>query len=214
MALSDDLVGFVKQGLEQGVPRGQIEDVLLRAGWPPEQVRQALAGFVEVDFPIPVPRPRPSVSSRDAFLYVVMFATLVFSAVALGNLLFHLIDRAFPDPAAPAFRVPTLEAIRWWLASLIVAFPIFLFVARVVEREVRAQPIKRASKIRRQLTYLTLFIASCFLVGDFITAVYYFLGGELSVRFVLKVLTVAGIAGGIFGYYRRDLRTGEREPET
>ena len=59
------------------------------------------------------------------------------------------------------------------------------------------------------MTYLTLFLAVGFLVGDFTTLVYNALGGELTVRFLLKVVVVAVIAGTIFWYYLRDLRREE-----
>ena len=39
MAISDELTAFVKDALARGLSRAQIEDVLLRAGWPPAQVR-------------------------------------------------------------------------------------------------------------------------------------------------------------------------------
>jgi len=214
MALSAELIGFVKESLHRGLPRADVEQVLLRAGWPAEQVRRALDSFSDVEFAIPVPRPVPSVSARDAFMYVVMFATLILSAYSLGDLLFELIGRAFPDSGARAFSQPTLQAIRWSLSSLLVAFPVFLCAAWLVGRAVRHDPTKRASKVRRHLTYVTLFIASCVLIGDVITAVYNFLGGELTVRFILKALTVALIAGTGFAYYLWELRADEREPET
>ena len=72
-------------------------------------------------------------------------------------------------------------------------------------------PGKRLSAVRRWLTYLTLFIAACVLVGDLITLVHAFLSGELTLRFALKVGVVALIAGGIFGWYLWDLRQEERE---
>ena len=58
---------------------------------------------------------------------------------------------------------------------------------------------------------MTLFLAATVLIGDLITLVYNLLGGELSLRFVLKVLVVGTIAGAIFGYYLRDLRREEKE---
>ena len=79
---------------------------------------------------------------------------------------------------------------------------------------IQREPTKRASRVRRNLTYVTLFIASLVLIGDFISLVYNFLGGELTQRFVFKVLTVGLIAGSIFVYYLLDLRADEREPET
>jgi hypothetical protein len=67
--------------------------------------------------------------------------------------------------------------------------------------------------VRRWLTYLTLFSAACALLGDFATLVYNVLGGELTVRFLLKVLTVGLIAGTAFFYYLRDLRQDEVEDQ-
>jgi len=212
MALREDLIGFVKEGLHRGLPRAQLEDALTRAGWPADQVRRAMASFAEIDFPIPVPRPVPQTSSREAFMYVVMFATLVLSAYNLGSLLFNIIDRAFPDPAQTVRS--TDQGIRWSLATLIVAFPVFVSVAWLIGRAVRLDPIKRTSRVRRQLTYLTLGLAAFVLIGDFISVVYNFLGGELTIRFVLKVVTVGAIAGAVFGYYLWDLRSDETEPDT
>lgn len=214
MALNDALVRFVKDGLERGLPRDRIADALLRAGWPPDQVSTAMRSFAEIDFPIPVPRPIPNVSARDAFMYVVMFATLVLASYSLGDLVFDFINRAFPDPAETTYQRPILDAIRWSLASLIVSFPIFLAVAWQMARAVAADPTKGASKVRRYVTYVTLAIAACALVGDLISLIYNFLGGELTARFLLKVLTVALIAGTAFVYYLWDLRETEKEPET
>lgn len=50
------------------------------------------------------------------------------------------------------------------------------------------------------------------LIGDVTALVYNALGGELSTRFGLKVLTVGTIAGGVFWYYLHDIQTEETEP--
>lgn len=213
MAVSDELAAFVKESLARGLPPAQIEDVLRRAGWSDEQIAAGLAAFAQLDFPIPVPRPRPYLSAREAFVYLVLFATLYTSAYHLGQLFFRIIDRAFPDPADPGGEY-TRQAIRWSVSSLIVAFPVFVFVSALTNREVQADPNKRASKVRRWLTYMTLFIAAGFLIGDFITLVYNLLGGELTPRFVLKVLTIAVIAGTTFGYYLSDLTLDEKDVRT
>ena len=216
MAVSDELGSFVKEALARGASREQVEDVLLRAGWTPQQVRAALAGYAAVDFVIPVPRPRPYLSARDAFMYLVLFSTLYVSAYHLGSLVFTFIERAFPDAAATANEYVvdyTRQRMRWSLASLIVAFPVFVAVSRSLDREIRRDPTKRSSMVRRWLTYLTLFLAAIALVADVISLVYYFLGGELTTRFLLKVATVAAIAGASFWYYLSDLRPEEREAE-
>ncbi|MDA1184441.1 MAG: DUF5671 domain-containing protein [Acidobacteria bacterium] len=211
MAVSDELIGFVRDALTRELSRPQIEEALKQAGWNRKQVDGALATFAVVDFPIPVPRPRPSLSAREAFMYLLLFTTLYIVAFNLGSLLFQFINRAFPDPASPLSEIQFRESIRFSVSSLIVTFPVFLYMSRLTSRATHVDPNKRASPVRRWLTYLTLFVAACVLIGDFTSLVYSLLGGELAVRFVLKVLTVGLIAGTVFGYYLSDLRLDERE---
>ena len=216
MAVNEQLDAFVKRGLEQGLERGRMERALLEAGWPPNQVRKALAAYVDVDFPIPVPRPLPSATTRDAFMYIVVLGTMVLCAYQFGALLFEIINRVVPDPM-DARRYGFADGnvqMRWSISTLIVAFPVFVVMLRLVNRAARLDPTKRASRIRRRLTYILLFVASCVLIGDVTTLVYFFLGGEVTLRFFLKVLTVGAIAGAVFLHYLWDLRAAEEEPET
>lgn len=209
---TQELETFVRGALARGASRTDTASVLREAGWPAEQIRSALAAFADVAFPLPVPRPRPYLSAREAFLYLLLFTTLYLSAYYFGSLLFEFIERAFPDPAVTSYAwTSPMERIRWASASVVVAFPVFLFVSRHVGRELARQPVKRLSAVRRWLTYLTLFVTASFLIGDLITLVYNALGGELTVRFALKVLVVGAIAGTVFGYYLWDLRQEERE---
>jgi hypothetical protein len=208
--IPEELSEFVKAALVKGVARGDIEAVLLKAGWTKEQTRSAVAGFADADFPIPVPRPRPYLDAREAFLYLVMFSTLYVSAYHLGSLLFDIINSTFPDPADPAAgRQYARISMRWSIASLIVAFPVFIYTSWHVGRDLAADPNKRHSKVRRWLTYLTLFVASTVLIGDVITLVYNVLGGEITTRFLLKIVVVAFIAGTVFWYYLSDIRREE-----
>ena len=208
---TQDLDVFVREALAKGAGREAIENALAAAGWPAAQARSALNGYADVEFPVPVPKPRPYLSAREAFLYLVLFATLYLTAYHLGSLLFDLINRAFPDPAMTDFGRQVGRSMRWSIASVIIAFPVFVYVARYLGRELARNPVKRLSAVRRWLTYLTLFLAATVLIGDMITLVYNVLGGELGIRFVLKVLVVAVIAGTIFGYYLWDMRREERE---
>src|SRR5262249_6658301 len=131
VALSPELVGFVKEGLARGVGRDEISGVLIDAGWPPDQVTRAMAMYAETSFAIPVPRPVTTGSMRDAFMHVLMFFALIVSCWNFGSLVFEFIDRAFPDPAMRNYYTyrSALEAVRWDLSSLIVAFPLFLAVS-------------------------------------------------------------------------------------
>lgn len=202
---------FVASALRAGKNREEIAEALAAAGWSGEQISDGLGEFADVPFPVPVPRPRAHVSARDAFIYLLMFGTLYVSAYQLGNLLFDFINLALRE-GYTVYDIQRFErGVRWATASLIVAFPIFLWLAIKLNREVAADPARRQSAIRRWLTYLTLLIASGIIVGDTITLVFNLLSGDLTLRFVLKVLVVGGITGVIFGYYLYAIRQDDRE---
>jgi len=211
MAANEELIGFVRDALARGLPRPQVEGALRQAGWDAKQVSAALAAFATIDFPIPVPRPRPALRAREAFTYLLLFSTMYVVAFQFGSLLFDFINQAFPDPASSVEERYVRDSIRFSVSSLIVALPVFLYVSRLTNRETALDPTKRTSPVRRWLTYLTLFSAACVLIGDVTTLIYNLLGGELSTRFVLKVLVVAAVAGTIFWFYVSDLRVVERE---
>lgn len=207
------LTNFVENALRAGVSRDDIERVLADAGWPKEQVHSALSAYAPVEFPVPVPRPSVQVSARDAFLYVVMFSMLYVSAFYFGSLLFQFVDLAFPDVLETYPYDMSGMRIRRATASLLVAFPLFLYVTAKISKDVARDPARRASGVRKWLTYVTLAVAACVIVGDLISLLYSLLAGELTVRFALKVLTVGLIAGAIFGYYMWWMRTDEKVRE-
>ena len=211
MAINEEISGFLKAGLERGLPRAQLKEVLLEAGWPRSQVRRALSGFADVAFPVPVPRPAPYLSAREAFVYLVLFGTLYGSAISLGSLFFSFIHHAFPDPTLdPAAALELArEEMRWSISFLVATFPIFAFVFWTNDRAVRTDPGRRLSRVRQSLSYLSLFVGAATLIGVVTSIVYNLLGGELTARFVLKVLTVGTITGSLFGYFLRDVRREE-----
>lgn len=204
---------FVKEALSKGIKRPEIREKLLAAGWQTDEVDTALDAYADVAFVIPVPKRKPYLSAREAFMYLVMFLTLYISSFSFGSLIFDFLNRWLPDVALNYNYVDAYsDSIRSATASLIVTFPVFLYVSWILERAMRRDPTKRGSKVRKWLTYLTLFIAAGVIIGDLITLVTSLLGGlELTLRFMLKVLTVLVIAGTIFGYYLRDLRKEEKE---
>jgi hypothetical protein len=204
------LVAFVESALRAGQARAAVQAALEQAGWSRDQVDDALAHFADVAFAVPVPRPRAHVSARDAFWYLLMFGALYVSAYNLGDLLFGFINLAFPDDLAYGDRTEFVErGIRWATASLIVAFPVFLFTAWKTGKEIAADPTRRNSALRRWLTYMTMLVAAAVIVGDVITLVYNALSGDLTLRFILKVLVVLGIAGAGFGYYTWSIRADD-----
>lgn len=207
-----ELQPFVREALSQRMSRQAIQETLLKAGWNVDEVHTALEAYADVDFPIPVPKRKPYLSAREAFLYLVMFLTLYISSFSFGTLLFQFVNRWLPDPLQNGYYFENIAGIiRQAAAALIITFPIFLFVSWLISSIMARDPDKRGSKVRKWLTYITLFVAAGIIIGDLITLVTNVLAGELTLRFVLKVLVVLLIAGTIFGYYLWDLRQDERE---
>lgn len=207
-----ELQQFVKEALMGKLSKGEIDAALKSAGYDDDERKEALSLYADVDFPIPVPKRKPYLSAREAFLYLVMFATLYISAWNVGSLLFQFINKWLPDAAA-SYMYETqyiVQSIRMSTASLIVAFPIFLWVSWLLRRDMAKHAERRASKIRKWLTYITLFISAGIIIGDLIAVLNSFLNGELTLRFGLKSLVVGGIAALVFGYYLYDLRGEEK----
>jgi len=208
--MSAQLDSFVRECLGRGIPRGTIRAKLAEAGWASEEVEAALAEYAEVEFEIPVPKRRAYLSARETFFYLVLFATLYTSAINAGQILFLLIERMLPDPLwRPETVLEGAARARAATAALVIAFPVFLLVSRTVGNMVAQEPAKRGSRIRKWLTYLTLFVAAMVLVGNLIVLVRGLLSGEVTLRFALKVLAVFLIAGTVFAHYAGDLRREE-----
>ena len=203
MAGNRDLAQFVRDALSAGESRVEIAAVFGQAGWSAQEVSDALEGWADVPFAPPVPRPRPVVTARDFFVYALMFGVLLFGAGYLVGLLHALIDQFISsEDSGATYR------IRWAMAVLIVTLPLYLWLATRENRRLAADPALARSAIRSWMTYVTLLFAAAVLLGDLVAVIYAFLSGDLTVQFALKALVVAGIAGGIFGYYRRDGRQG------
>jgi len=208
--MNQPIAEFVREALLRGVSRDEIARSLEKGGWSAREIQTALDAFVETELPVPVPRKRVSSSPKEAFLFLVLFSTLYTAAFAFGSMLFDLINLTMPQPG---------ETVSWWISSLragiasvVVAFPIFLFMCRLIARETIRNPGQKISPIRRWLTYLTLFVAATAIVCDLITLIITFLEGDITLRFSLKVVVVAILAGGTFLYYLRDLRRDEVAP--
>ena len=190
---------FVHAALGRGIARADIVRALQQGGWSAREIERALDCFVESDLPLPVPRKRVSGSAREAFLFLMLFASLYTAAFALASVLFDLIHLALPQPGDLTHG--TIVSLRHGIATTLVSFPLFLFMGRVVAREGVRNPGQRISPVRRWLTYLTLFIASVAVIADLITLVVRLLEGEVTLRFGLKVLVVATMAGAAFLYF-------------
>ena len=150
---------------------------------------------------------KPKVTPKDFFLWLAGMVTLYWSATALILLIHEYIEVLFPDVATSYYYYdPYSGTIRFAIASLVVVFPIYVYVMRLLHVDIRHDPLKKELWVRRWLVYLTLFVAGLTIAIDLIAVIYTFLEGDLTARFALKALTILVVLGGGFYYYLHELR--------
>jgi hypothetical protein len=143
---------------------------------------------------------------RDLFLHLLAIVTLYWSAVTFVTLLWQYINYFFPDVLNKVYYMSFSGPIRFAIASLIIVFPVFILVSWFLNGIYAKEYVVRESKIRKWLIYLTLFISALVIIGDLVAVINTFLGGEITVRFFLKALSIIVVAALIFGYYLDDVR--------
>ena len=186
-----------------------IRMLLLSAGW---KERDIAAATAEQGLDMPVPMPPDAGGARDAFYHLLTFGGLYTVVISFLVLAYAYINRWLPDVALEPYATEEgfRTSIRWSLSAIIVAYPLFLWISRILLREIALHPEKASSGVRRWLTYLTLFIAASVLTGDVIALIFSLLNGEITLRFFLKALVVFLVTGSAFTYYFRSLRVDPR----
>ncbi|MGB3296225.1 MAG: DUF5671 domain-containing protein [Phormidesmis sp.] len=198
---ASDIVTFIERARDRGASDEFISQLLQRFGWPQREIERAFFQVYErlTGYPIPLPPSGGGELAKDAFAYLLAFAMLGLWSQALGQIAFVVINQAFPDATQTSYGA--YYDLAFSLARLIVAYPVYLWVMRLLNRELARHREKHFSGVRKWLTYLTLLIVALIGIGTLIAFLTSFLRGELTTRFVLKVLTVLVIDGGIFLYY-------------
>jgi hypothetical protein len=202
---------FLRAAKEQGLSDDFVVALLRQNGWPERLVFRAYSAFYADRLGLPLPIRRQSAeNARDAFYYLLNFITLGFWTVALGQIFYRLIEYWFPDPASAAtYTVSLRDDLAWQVATVIVAFPVFLYLHSLIQRELRSRTDLYYSGIRRWLTYLALVIAAIVVLTDAAWVIEALIRGDVTLRFILDSLVLLVIGGGIFVYY---LRTMDPQP--
>lgn len=144
---------------------------------------------------------------KDFFLYLGVAVSLYISAGALLRLLFSIINTVLPDPLNPMYASTwTSDSMRIAISMLLVAFPIYLVISWLIRKDIAGNITKYQLSIRKWFIYFTLFIAGATIAGDLIALVNTYLNGEISARFIWKILSVFVVAGVIFAYYFYDIK--------
>jgi len=202
----EELLKFIKAAKAQGAQDPFIATLLRQNGWSERRVYAAFTAYYEGVTEMAVPARGGRIeSSRDAFLYLITYGALATWTCALVLLTYALVDFYWPNTLDRVSAAALRSSVSGELASIIIAFPLFLLLTRSILTDLAKRPESREAEVRHSLTYLALAVAFIFLLGDAIFFLQQFLSGDLTARFIVKALVLSLVAGGVFLYYLKSL---------
>ncbi len=198
---------YIRDARAQGASDDAIRAELLKVGWPADAVNDALAPKSAPAAPSLPPPPPPQFGMWVTFQYAVSFICLYIVSVALASLLDTFVDRWFgPASAYSGGNYSYASGIQLQLASLIVAFPLFIWLFVVLREKLARNPGLRALTLRKRLIYITLFIAAILIIGDLIWNIYDILSGNFTTTGFGHLVVLLLISGSVFFYLLSDVK--------
>lgn len=158
---------------------------------------------------------KQSLSPKFFFLSLGVLVSLIVSVVSAISLFFETLKKVMPDVLNANYYYGydsySYESMRTMLATLIIAFPLYLILSYFWNKTVKKGVEGWNSVIFKWLIYLILFLAIVVFAVDLIILVNNFVSGELTMRFVWQVLATAVIAGLAWGHYFSILKDFKKE---
>ena len=143
------------------------------------------------------------------FLSLGTLITLITSVVAFLNLTFETLNKKFPDVLNAYYQYGyssyEYESIRTSLAILFIFFPAYLIISYFWKRYTKGEMGSIDVIIRKWMIFIILFLSMAVFMGDLVALIRYFLSGEITARFVWKVLVTLVTAIIVGKYYVFDL---------
>ncbi|HVY72431.1 MAG TPA: DUF5671 domain-containing protein [Candidatus Paceibacterota bacterium] len=150
---------------------------------------------------------KPKTTPKDFFLWAGAMVAFYWSVVAFLGLIFDYINYAFPNALSYYPNDPYQGGISYEMASLIVLFPLFVILMRIIHGDIVRDTSRSEIWVRRWALFLTLFIAGASMAGDIIVLLTSFLNGsDLTTAFLLKVAVVFLVAAATFMHFVADYR--------
>src|SRR3989344_5247639 len=147
---------------------------------------------------------------KDVFLHLLNILCFYLSVISFIQLYLQYISVLFPD-LLKFYYTGVANSVRTSTSILVIAFPVFVLTSWLLGKDLKANPENRELKLRKWLVYFTPFVSAVTIIVDLIVLVNHFLSGELTIRFLLKVLVVLSVAAAVFGYYIWDLKRKDQE---
>lgn len=153
---------------------------------------------------------KQNLTPKFFFLSLGVLASLITSVISGLSLFFKTLDKFLPDILTDGygygFSSYDYQSLRTSLATLIIAFPVYLVLSYFWNKEIKKGLENKATRILKWLVNLILFLAIIVFAIDLITLVRYFVSGETTLRFIIKVIATAFVAGLVWIYYYFSLK--------
>lgn len=135
---------------------------------------------------------------KDFFVQAAVTLTLYVSIISLISLYFDIINHYFVD--ALSYDAGTYS-IRLCISMLVVLLPLTYILELIIRKDIVKDPSKNDIWIRKWRIYLTLFLSVATIATDLIVLINTYLGGEISTRFIFKIIVVLIISGIVFALF-------------
>lgn len=150
-------------------------------------------------------------TTQESVVWFGIIISLYACVSALLTILFTVFDKAMPDALDRAyfFTGSGIGVLSAPMSVLIILFPVLTILTHIAQKIVIANPERLKVPFRKKIFYITLFLTAVMVIVDLITLVGYFLNGEITTRFIWKVLCVLVVGGMVGSYYFFQLKKDE-----
>ncbi len=132
------------------------------------------------------------------FLSLGVLVSLVTSVISFLNLFFAVLEKKMPDVLNSFYQYGynsySFENARSALATLLIAFPVLCVLTYFWNKKKEKDLLEYDKVVKNWMVYVLIFLAVLVVLIDLIVLVRYFVSGEITLRFVLKVLSVLLVA--------------------
>ncbi|MFA5936282.1 MAG: DUF5671 domain-containing protein [Candidatus Paceibacterota bacterium] len=148
---------------------------------------------------------KPKLSVGFFFLCLGLLITLITSVTSFLNLVFSTLEKRFPDVLNANYQYGystyDYESIRMALATLIIFFPVFIIISYFWKKFTKGVMGHIDEVIKKWVVYIILFLSAIVTMIDLVALIRYFISGEITTRFILKVVTTLLVAILVGMYY-------------
>lgn len=153
---------------------------------------------------------KPTLSPKFFFISLGVIITLITSVSTFLSLLFETLNKRFPDVLNSTYtygyNTYSFDTLRATLATLIIVFPVFIALSYFWNRSIKQGLSRSDLFVFKWMLYIIIFLSSIVVVVDLVTLVKYFVSGEITMRFIMKVIGALLIACLVGWYYIYELK--------